>query len=60
MPVVTVQLWPGKTRDQKKAMARAITEAMVNEGGIPAQKVHIIFQEVPKDSWADAGTLADE
>lgn len=60
MPVVTVQLWPGKTREQKAAMARAITAAMEQEGGIPARAVHVIFQEVAKENWADAGVLADE
>ena len=32
MPVVTVQLWPGKTNEQKNAMARRITDAIVEKG----------------------------
>lgn len=60
MPVVTVQLWPGKSREQKKNMARAITDAIVSQGAIQAQAIHIVFQEVSRDNWADGGVLADE
>ncbi len=59
MPVVTVQLWPGKTKDQKKAMARSITDAIVEKGSVPAQSITVIFEEVPKESWASGGELAE-
>ena len=33
MPVVTVQMWTGRTPAQKKALVRAITDAMVQHAG---------------------------
>ena len=33
MPVVTVQMWTGRTPQQKKALVRAITDAMVTHAG---------------------------
>ena len=33
MPVVTVQMWPGRTPPQKRALVRAITDAMVQHAG---------------------------
>ena len=40
MPIVKVELWPGRTQEQKAELARAITDAVVNiahpgaEGGV--------------------------
>jgi 4-oxalocrotonate tautomerase len=60
MPVVTVQMWTGRTREQKRKLVRAITEAMVEHAGAKATNLHVILQEVPKEDWALAGVLGDE
>ena len=33
MPVVTVQMWTGRTPAQKRALCKAITDAMVQHAG---------------------------
>jgi 4-oxalocrotonate tautomerase len=60
MPVVTVQMWTGRTPAQKKALVRAITDAMVEHAGAKPTHLHVILQEVPKENWALAGVLGDE
>lgn len=45
MPVVTVQLWKGRTIDQKRKLTQAITEAMVEHAGARADGLHVIIQE---------------
>ena len=60
MPVVTVQMWTGRTPAQKKALVRAITDAMVQHAGAKPANLHVILQEVPKENWALAGVLGDE
>lgn len=60
MPVVTVQMWAGRTPAQKKALVRAITDAMVEHAGARKANLHVILQEVPKENWALAGVLSDE
>jgi 4-oxalocrotonate tautomerase len=60
MPVVTVQMWTGRTAAQKKALVRAITDAMVEHAGAKPTHLHVILQEVPKENWALAGILGDE
>ena len=59
MPVIEVKLWEGRTRDQKKRIAKAITDAFVKEG-TPADLVHVIFIDVPKADWCIAGKPCDE
>jgi 4-oxalocrotonate tautomerase len=60
MPVVTVQMWTGRTPKQKRALVRAITEAMVEHADAEPTNLHVIIQEVPKENWALAGVMGDE
>lgn len=57
MPVVTIRWLAGRTREQKAELARAITEAIVRIGKTTAESTHIIFEDVSKENWADAGVL---
>ncbi len=59
MPVVTVEMWEGRTVEQKKQLVEDITSAMVKIG-VPPEAVHIIIKDVPKHNWADGGKLASE
>ncbi len=57
MPVVTIQMWPGRTLEQKRALTKAITEAMVTHADVKPDGLHVIIQEVSKENWARAGVL---
>jgi len=59
MPVIEVSLWEGRTREQKKRIAKAITDAFVKED-VPASAVHVIFRDVKKENWCIAGKMCDE
>jgi 4-oxalocrotonate tautomerase len=53
-------MWTGRSREQKRALVRAITDAMVQHAGAKPANLHVILQEVPKEDWALAGVLGDE
>jgi 4-oxalocrotonate tautomerase len=57
MPVVTVQMWAGRTTEQKRKLVRAITDAMIQHADCKPDHLHVIIQDVPKDSWGRAGAL---
>jgi 4-oxalocrotonate tautomerase len=59
MPIVTVEMWEGRTIAQKKQLVEGITDAFVKIG-VPAQALHIILKDVPKHNWATGGKLASE
>jgi 4-oxalocrotonate tautomerase len=58
MPVVIVEMWVGRTVEQKRALAKAITKAMVEHAGARPEHLHVIIHEIPKENWARAGVLA--
>ena len=59
MPVVIVEMWDGRTIDQKKVIVEGIT-AVFGKIGVPPEAVHIIINDVPKHNWATGGKLASE
>lgn len=60
MPMIHVEMYPGRTPEQKKALVKALTEAFVNTAGGTPQAVQIILREVEKSDWAAGGVLASD
>ena len=60
MPVVTVQMYEGRTIEQKRALAEAITRAMVEIAKTRPDQVNVIIQDVPRTNWALGGKLASD
>lgn len=59
MPVVRIELYKGRTREQKAAVAREITEVIAKNMGIKSEHTHVLFFDVEKSDWATAGKLSD-
>ena len=57
MPFVIVEMWDGRTVDQKRNLVRAITDAMVDHAACKPDHLHVVIHETAKDSWARAGIL---
>ena len=60
MPMIRIEMYPGRTTDQKRAFAKAVTESFVTICGGTPQSVQIVFQEIEKADWATAGALASD
>ena len=59
MPVVIVEMWEGRTIEQKKQLVEGITASFVRIG-TPAEAVQVIIEDIPKHNWAIAGKLVSE
>ena len=57
MPTIHVELLAGRTVEQKRALAQALTEATVRTLGGSADAVDIVFVDVQRHDWATGGTL---
>lgn len=60
MPVIHVELWEGRTRENKADLAKAFTDDVVRILGSKPESVTIIFSDVKKENWAKAGMLVSE
>ena len=57
MPIVTVELVSGRTVEQKRAVAKAITEAVVEHLKTSPESVTVIFRDASRENIATAGVL---
>ena len=60
MPIVRVEMWPGRTHEQKQKLAKAITDAMVEIGKMTPEATIIVFEDVDESNWAQSGELASD
>jgi len=60
MPIVRVEMWTGRTHAQKQELARAITEAVCAIAETTPQATTVIFEDVERSNWAQAGVLASD
>ena len=57
MPTLRVELFEGRSAEQKRALAKELTEACVRVLGSSADSVDVIFQDVKRENWASGGVL---
>lgn len=57
MPIVRIELWKGRTPEQKKELSKAITEEMVRIMNMRTESIQVIFYEIEKENWALGGTI---
>ena len=55
MPLIHVTLFAGRTAEQKRAFAQALTEAAVHSIGATPESVDVIFTDVQRVDWATGG-----
>lgn len=60
MPNITVELLAGRSVEQRRAFARAVTDSAVEILGARAQDVRMVFTEITPDVVANGGVLASE
>jgi 4-oxalocrotonate tautomerase len=57
MPQVQVVMLEGRTEEQKRRLARRITEVLEEEAGARREAVSVSFIEVPAENYASGGVL---
>jgi len=55
MPIVTVEMYSGRTQREKDRLAEAITEDIVNILKVKREEVIIVFQEASHGNWHCSG-----
>ncbi|HTD79040.1 MAG TPA: 2-hydroxymuconate tautomerase [Chloroflexota bacterium] len=60
MPEVIIELAEGRSVDQKRALVKDITAAVVKHAEVPADAVTVIIHENPRTDKAKGGVLFSE
>lgn len=55
MPIVRIEMFPGRDHAKKAEIAEGITRFLEETAGIKASATTVIFQETPPQDWFVAG-----
>jgi 4-oxalocrotonate tautomerase len=58
MPIVHVEMWEGRTKEEKAEIAKAFADDLMRIFKCREEAITIIFTDVSKENWAKGGTLA--
>jgi len=57
MPLIQITMLQGRTADQKRKIAKRVTDVMVEEANAKREAIVVTFVEVSKESYASGGEL---
>ena len=57
MPTIRIDMFEGRTPEQKRALVAAITEACVKTIGASPESVDIVLFDIARQNWASGGVL---
>lgn len=55
MPLISVSLYPGRTKEQKEEFAKAITEVAIEILKAKAEHIIVVYDEKSKENWYISG-----
>jgi 4-oxalocrotonate tautomerase len=57
MPVVRIEMYDGRSMDQKRQLVKEVTDVVARVTGNSPEGVHVILDEVKRENWAIGGLL---
>jgi 4-oxalocrotonate tautomerase len=60
MPTIRVEMFEGRTPEQKKNLVKALTQACVETIGARPESVDIVLFDIKPSEWATGGELWSE
>ncbi len=60
MPTIRVEMLEGRTPEQKTALVKALTQAVVTTLGGKAESVDVVLFDIPRQNWATGGVQWSE
>lgn len=60
MPIIRVEMYEGRTIEQKRELAKVLTKEACRILGCTPPQVHVVIENRSKEDWAIAGKLASD
>jgi 4-oxalocrotonate tautomerase len=57
MPVIRVEMLTGRTREQKRALVKELTDGFIRTCGGKPEQVQIVIADVDQEDWGSGGLL---
>ncbi|KPI28879.1 4-oxalocrotonate tautomerase [Actinobacteria bacterium OV450] len=60
MPIISVTTWDGQDDTQCQQLMEELTRTVRKVTGAPLDKITVYIQEVPRNRWAEGGSLGSD
>ena len=60
MPIIRVEMFKGRTKDQKRNLVKELTEAFNRTCGDNHQGIDVMLFDIEQENWGSAGVLFSE
>jgi 4-oxalocrotonate tautomerase len=57
MPIIRVEMFKGRTREQKRALVKELTDAFIRTCGATPDQTTVVITDVDHEDWGHAGEL---
>ena len=57
MPIIRVEMFKGRSREQKRTLVKELTDGFLRACGGKPESVQIVIADVDKEDWGVAGAL---
>ena len=57
MPIIRVEMFPGRSREQKRELVKEITSCFDRTSGGPESAVTVVLSDIEKEDWGSGGEL---
>ncbi len=60
MPIIRVEMWEGRTLDQKQELVEVLSKETARITGCGVESVYVILDDIKKENWGAGGQLCSE
>jgi 4-oxalocrotonate tautomerase len=60
MPIIKVEMWAGRTLEQKRELVEVLTRETARITGCSIESIYIIMEDVKMENWGAAGKLCSD
>ncbi len=60
MPIIRVEMFPGRSEDQKRELVKELTDAFVRTAGGKPDSVFVVLTDIEKNNWGVGGELCSD
>ena len=60
MPMIRLEMFPGRTPEQKRDFVREVTRLAAETLKCKPESVDVVITEIPNSHWAKGGVLPEE
>lgn len=60
MPIIRVEIWEGRTLEQKRELVEVLTRETAHIAGSESDSIYVIIEDVKKENWGAGGRLCSD